>query len=95
MLDTRHEPFQIVLAQIVVRPRFHQRYGRVFANESGHDDERQVEAALLQEVQGLVRAELRQRAIGEHQIPRLAGKRGAHGVRCLGSLVMRIEATAA
>jgi hypothetical protein len=90
-LHGRHQPGQVVLEDVVVGAGLHRGHRQLLADAPRHDDERQVDAQLLHEVQRGGRPEPRQGEVGDDQVPLLTSHRGSHGRRRLHSLERDVE----
>lgn len=65
------EPGETIFQQVVRRPGLHAFHGHILADASGDDDERQIEPALVEQVQGFAGRELRHGIVGEDEVRRL------------------------
>src|SRR3989442_354876 len=72
---------QVAFHQVIMRAGFHGRHGDVLADAAGNNNERQIEAAVLQDFQGGRRVELGQVVVGQDQVPRFGAQRGLEGRR--------------
>ena len=79
--DGGRQTLQVALHQIIVGTSLHRRYGDILADPAGDNDEGEVEAGLLQNLERLGGAETREVVVGENDVPRLAGQGGPE---CLG-----------
>ena len=76
-LHRRGQAREIALHQIIVRAGLHRRHRDVFANSSGNDNERQVESAVLGDLERRRRAETRHVVIRENDVPCFVRQCGA------------------
>ena len=85
---------EVVLADVIVRAALHQLHCGGLADLAGDDDEGQIEAPLLQNVQCVDTAEAGHRVIGNDDIPLAANKGRAHFVGALHAIVDEVVAAA-
>jgi len=78
--DSRGQARQGILHHVIVSPSLHRRHCGLLANSSGYQDERQVGAAIPQQLQGRHPAKTRQLVIGDDHVPHLTGQRRAHRI---------------
>ena len=71
----RHQPRQVALHQVILRPRLHRRHRRLLADRPRHDDERHVHRRRANDLQRFRRTELRHVVVGIDDVPR-AGLQG-------------------
>ena len=72
---------------------FHGLDGGFFADGSGHENERQIQAAVPDHAQRFVPAELRQHIVAEDNIPGAVGQRRFQRLRRLDSLMFNQVST--
>lgn len=61
---------EAIFDQVVGRTLTHGRHGRLLANRAGHDDERNIQTARLQQIKRTQRVEPWQGIIGEDEVER-------------------------
>ena len=79
-LHGRGEPGQPVLHHVIVRPALHRGDGHILADVPGDNDDGNVVAGLVQELDRGRRAELGHDEVGNDQIPLPLGQSGAHSL---------------
>jgi hypothetical protein len=79
-LDRGNQSRQPSLDQEVAGARLERLHGGLFADRSGHDDERKVVARRAKQHQGLGGGEFRQAVIGDDDVPGAGLERRPHGV---------------
>ncbi len=77
----RAQPRRPVLQHVVIRPIAQGVDGRLFADTAGDNDERDVQAAGIQQLQGVQAAEVRQAPIGQDQFGRVFERQEVFGLR--------------
>ena len=66
--DSRPQARQPIFQHVIGGALLHHGHGRIFANGAGYHDERNAQASALEQLQGPLRTELRQGALGKDEI---------------------------
>ena len=82
-LDGGHQAIELVLGKIIVGARAHGGDGRLLVDHAGNDDEWEVDAQFLQQMQCCQGTELGHAVIGKHHVPGPIHKSGTHVVGVL------------
>src|SRR5439155_6015781 len=86
----RSQARQVALHQIIIGAGLHRGPRHVLANAARDDEERQIQPALLDDLERLRRAEGRHVVIGENDVPPFLAQRRAQGLRGIDALEGRL-----
>jgi len=78
--DDRGQAAEVAFHEVIVGAGFHGRHRHILADAAGDDDEGDVQAGFLEQLQGAHGVERREVVVGQDYVPGMFQEGGSHGV---------------